>query len=287
VALTMAMMAGFSRTPRRAGAAPACLAWLLCCLCLVAPALASEPAWIEVPPVRQFADARLGVKLSDIESHLPAGHIYRDSDLVTWAHETTHGIHSRIRNQYARWHANGFYVLANRGITFTEPRCSKSAAARFIPAAWRDSTYGLYVAGQPAWDGEPLYVFDEWIAYTNGTEVGIELSERGLWRGGQRSETTENMLEFCVFAGAVIWAVHERDPSYAELAKLTQFTAWNVERCLRLADEAEKHPAFITARARGMRDSIRAAHAKPKPAPPLPMLIRLRRALPLLREASR
>ena len=235
--------------------------------------------------MRQFADARLGVKLSDIESHLPAGHIYRDSDLVTWAHETTHGIHSRIRNQYARGHANGFYVLANRGITFTEPRCRKSAAARFIPAAWRDSTYGLYVAGQSAWDGEPLYVFDEWVAYTNGTEVGLELAERGLWRGGQRSETTENMLEFCVFAGAVIWAVHERDPSYAELAKLTQFTAWNVERCLRLADEAEKYPAFITARARGMRDSIRAAHAKPKP--PLPMLIRLRRALPLLREASR
>ena len=128
-----------------------------------------------------------------------------------------------------------------------------------------------------------MYVFDEWIAYPNGTEVGVELAAKSLWRGGQRSETTENMLEFCVFAGAVIWAVHERDPSYAELAKLRQFTAWNVERCLSLADEAEKHPAFITPRARGMRDAIRAAHAKPKPKPSVPMLIRLRRAVPLLR----
>jgi len=278
----MAMMAGFSRTPRRAGAASACLGWLLACWCLVAPALASEPEWIDVPPVRAVTGAdHLGAKLADIDAHLPAGHIYRDSDLVTWAHETTHGINSRIRNQYARGHANGFYVLANRGITFTEPRCRKSAAARFIPAAWRDSTYGLYVAGQSAWDGEPLYVFDEWIAYTNGTEVGLEVAAKGLWRGGQRSETTENMLEFCVFAGAVIRAVHEHDPSYAELAKLSQFAAWNVQRCLSLADKAEKYPAFITPRARGMRDAIRAAHAKPKPA--LPMLIRLRRAVPLLR----
>ena len=285
----MAMMAAsrFSLTPRCAGAAPACLwTWLALAVCLVAPARAAEPAWIEVPPVRQFADARLGAKLSDIESHLPAGHIYRDSDLVTWAHETTHGINSRIRNQYARGHANGFYVLANRGITFTEPRCRKSAAARFIPAAWRDSTYGLYVAGQSAWDGEPLYVFDEWIAYTNGTEVGIELAEKGLWRGGQRSETTENMLEFCVFAGAVIWAVREHDPSYAELVKLSQFAAWNIERCLWLTDEAEKYPAFITARARQMRDAIRAVHEQtPKPRP-LPMLAKLRRAVPLVREGA-
>ena len=93
------------------------------------------------------------------------------------------------------------------------------------------------------------------------------------------------MLEFCVFAGAVIRAVQTHDPAYAELAKLSQFAAWNVQRCLRLADEAEQYPAFITSRARSMRDSIRAAHAKPKP--PLPMLIRLRRALPLLREAIR
>ena len=85
----------------------------------------------------------------------------------------------------------------------------------------------------------------------------------------------------------MIRAVQTHDPSYAELAKLSQFAAWNIDRCLWLADEAEKYPAFITARARGMRDSIRAAHARPKPAPPLPMLIRLRRALPLLREASR
>lgn len=282
--LTLAMIATvIAAAPRRARVG------LLCVLALLSSVHAAEPEWIEVAPVRQFASARLGDKLCDIESQMPAGHIYRDSDLVTWAHETTHGINSRIRNELAKGtgHANGFYVLANRGIVLAEPRCRKSHAARFIPAAYRDSTYSLYVAGQSAWDGEPLYIFDEWSAYTNGTEVGIELAEKGLWSGGQRSETTENMLEFCVFAGGLIRAVQTHDSGYREFGRLVEFTRWQIDRSLRLADEAEKYPAFISARARQMRDAIRAAHQQTPKPPRLPMLAKVRRVAPLIREGSR
>lgn len=47
------MMAGFSRTPRRAGAASACLGWLLACWCLISPALAQGP-FVEPGPREQY-----------------------------------------------------------------------------------------------------------------------------------------------------------------------------------------------------------------------------------------
>ena len=62
------------------------------------------PDWTRCPPVRTPQNSSV---LADIDSHLPAGHIYwRDDDhpgkaldWISWGHETTHGINSRLRNE--------------------------------------------------------------------------------------------------------------------------------------------------------------------------------------------
>src|SRR5690606_38202965 len=91
-----------------------------------------EPKFENYPAVRQ-PESSLGKVLSDIECHMPAGHIYRDSDKITWGHETSHGLASNIRQKFSRgngaWRTvggkpsyvsfariNGFYVLDNRAV---------------------------------------------------------------------------------------------------------------------------------------------------------------------------
>ncbi|GAG85123.1 unnamed protein product, partial [marine sediment metagenome] len=90
-----------------------------------------EVEWTEEEPLRNVPN--LGKVLSDIESHMPKGHIYSDPDRITWGHETTHGIHGRLRQKYSKAYAykidrsmrgrsvcisldgtNCFYVLKNR-----------------------------------------------------------------------------------------------------------------------------------------------------------------------------
>jgi hypothetical protein len=63
--------------------------------------LSVEPTFESWPKVRDIQNIQilsLGEVLQDIELHMPAGHGYRDSHKVTWAHETTHGINANIRN---------------------------------------------------------------------------------------------------------------------------------------------------------------------------------------------
>lgn len=205
-----------------------------------------EPAWIEVPAVRALDDPRLGRLLSDIESHLPAGHQYRDQDLVTWAHETTHGINNRLAKLDGRLGA--FYVLGNRGIIFRHPRVRHSSIRQFVAPEFRGMSFGLYLVQQSgSFEHQPLNVLDEWIAYTNGTEVALEhaMTRRPL---PDQTATTEQMLDFCGYAAALLAAVKQADPGYAEFDELAGFVRWNVWRSISIAERARSYPTMFTSR---------------------------------------
>ena len=123
--------------------------------------------------------------MTDIVNHLPRsyGNTYYDSNRITHGHETTHGINSHLRNYKndTGRRANGFYVLNNRGVIVPEPNMRKSAVGRYVPASLRGSRYGTYISGSRAWDDTPTYVLDEWVSYTNGGAVGIDLNRSGSW----------------------------------------------------------------------------------------------------------
>jgi hypothetical protein len=141
---------------------------------------AQAARWVDVQPVRTVA---LTGTAGDIQSQLPAGHRYSDPDVVTTAHETTHGINARIRNSFRA--KNGFYVLNQRGFICPSPRFTLRQLAQRIPKDKRGKVlYPLYmVQAQRYWNDTPLYCLDECVAYLNGSIVGVELGrkERSLY----------------------------------------------------------------------------------------------------------
>jgi hypothetical protein len=206
-----------------------------------------EPEWTNELPVRQ-ADSSLGKVLSDIDSHMPAGHIYRDRDKITWGHETSHGITSRLRMKYGPKEAttgdplgvwirsttgrpvfksmgriNVFYVLDNRAVIIQEPNCHMRDAARLVPQALRGDVYQLYMVQQAgAWGDAPLYIFDEWVAYSNGAAVRQDLKIQ------ERGETVQYMLEFCVYSIALAKAANIEEEQFKDFLK------WHLKRAMDL-----------------------------------------------------
>lgn len=203
-----------------------------------------EPIWTNYPPIRSVNN--LGKVLSDIEGHMPAGHIYRDSDKITWAHETSHGIHSQLRQKYSRRQVyfrrlrkvflirfpneriNGFYCLDNKAVIINEPNTTISAAARLVPNSLRGKVYNLYMVQQAAsWGSTPLYIFDEWVSYTNGSACRLDLKIRS------RSETVSYMLEFNVYAISLAMACKTEDTQFKN------FLMWHLERTMDLYKESK------------------------------------------------
>jgi len=180
------------------------------------PLKIEEPKWLNYPAIRNVSN--LGKILSDIESHMPSGHQYQSNDKITWAHETSHGLASLIRrNKYGY---NGFYVLENRAILIKEPNITISDAAKLVPSSLRGMAYDLYMVRQKQWNGQPLYIFDEWVAYTNGSTTRADLKITS------RTESVQQMLEFSVYSISVAMASRTEDP------QLKIFLKWNLARTM-------------------------------------------------------
>jgi len=196
------------------------------------------PIWLHEPPLRNVTG--LGEVLNDIEGHMPAGHIYKDSDKITWGHETTHGIHSRLRQKYSQSGAfstslngkqyfksfdriNCFYVLENRAIKLKEPNTTLAEVAKNVPRSLRGNVYNLYLIKQQRyWNNEPLYIFDEWVAYGNGACVKNDLDIKN------RVGTVRYALEFNVYAMTLAMTAKTDDPHFKS------FLMWNLARTMTL-----------------------------------------------------
>lgn len=192
-----------------------------------------------------------GSVLLDIEQHLPAsyGTQYQDPDKQTHGHETTHGINSDIRNYHNNTgkKANGFYLLEDRAVVLVEPGILKNKVAGFVPAALQGFRYGTYITGQTAWDDTPTYVFDEWVAYINGSTVGVNRYEEGKWSGtpGTIYGVVDGALEFSIYAIALARAVHQLDPSYVQTyPQFDEFVAFNLVRAMDVYRKGDKIPPF-------------------------------------------
>ncbi len=196
----------------------------------------SNVDWLTFPKQQNLSDSSWGAVLTDIACHLPSeyGNMYYDSDKVTHGHETTHGINSHLRNNFndTGQHANGFYVLGDKAAIVVEPDIWKHDVAQYVPSELRGPRFDLYITGSTAWDDTPLYVWDEWVAYTNGGEVGVNLVSSGLWSYGWR-DAVMGQLEFTVYALALGMAVRDLDPTYFENnTQFREFMAYNMKRAM-------------------------------------------------------
>lgn len=200
--------------------------------------------WFEFPAQKKLSDDSWGNALTDIENHLPEkfGTYYRDSDKITWGHETTHGIHSHLNMTYRKSNEYGLYVGNNKAIMLPQPHVRISDIAEYVPNSMRKSRYQLYLVNQTeSWNAEPIYLFDEWVAYVNGSEVGVELSLKGEKRN--KSDYCLSNLEFTIYAFYVCIATQELDPKY-DTTQLFAFTAWNAERAMKLYHQGYEFDHF-------------------------------------------
>lgn len=192
-----------------------------------------EPEWTIYPKLREVNN--LGIVLSDIESHMPAGHHFVDPDKVTWAHETTHGINNDIRNSKGRG-VNAFYVLKDKAAVIPEPRTTIRRVAATIPQILRGFSYQLYLVQQAGdWNNEPLYLMDEWTAYANGAECAIELNKD---RVASDLISSHNFNIYCLYLAK---CVKEDCPDYDD-KQFKAYLKWGIERVFDLS----KNSGFLT-----------------------------------------
>jgi len=158
--------------------------------------------FVDVPVIQKNVDSKLGIVLGDIESRMPSRHQYKfPSDLITWAHETTHGLNSNIRNAnfQSGKTVNAFYVLDGKALLMEEPKgFGLSDIAPIIPSELRGGIYKMYmIEQQRSWNDRPLYTWDEWVAYANGTATRTDL------KIANRNETVVYMWEMAVYGSYV------------------------------------------------------------------------------------
>lgn len=124
---------------------------------------------------------KIGGSLGDIVCRIDKNpDIYKDNDIVTWAHEGTHAVNSRLRRSGVD---NAYYLLNWVGIGISHPDMTLRDLAKIIPIEDRGKIYDIYlIQAQEYWNETPLYIVDELVAYTNGCVVALEnkLYKRGL-----------------------------------------------------------------------------------------------------------
>lgn len=199
------------------------------------PIFGTEPKWKKFTRIRELSDPSLGVILGDLESHMPNGHHYTDKNKLSWAHQVSHGINAKIRNDPSNLDGyNGFYVLQDRSFLLKEPEISIRDIALFVPSSLRGPSFDLYFNEQSSiWNDRPLYLIDEWVAFANGSDAGRELNINGWY---YELLQAHNFNIYCMCLALVV----QRDCSDYRDTDLKEFIMWNVERVFRLTYPSDK-----------------------------------------------
>ena len=120
--------------------------------------------------------------------------------------------------------SNGFYCLEDRAVVFAEPKITIAHVAAKVPVSLRGPSYQLYLVEQRKyWNDRPLYLVDEWVAYTNGTCTGQEIGEQGWYYELLQAHN------FSVYCAVMLSEVKQRQPDY-DLGDLKEFAKWNIKR---------------------------------------------------------
>ena len=208
-------------------------------LLIFSASTASAVDWLISNPIRTVNDAWGTRVLRTIESQLSQGHPYSDASLITWAHEGTHGVNSRLRQISGQ--NNAYFLPPDYYVVFSTPQnVSLANVALAVPQSLRGPNYSLYLVQQQRWwNDSPLYVIDEWVAYRNGAMVAIELAEsRRLSRSGWSEVSFA--CEMGVYACVAYWVIKSKAVAYSQLEQLKEFILWLVRDTLLIAQRVKE-----------------------------------------------
>lgn len=151
----------------------------------------------------------------------------------TNVHETAHGIHSDLRNEYQKklgYECNAFYCLNGRAVVLKDPNFYIKDITKNIPKSLRSYRYHLYFVEQlKDWNDMPTYVLDEWTAYILGSECAVEDYKNGI--DHPKSDAVSGCLDFSIYSIAMAKTTKELDPKYwEENPEFKEFIRFNLKR---------------------------------------------------------
>lgn len=151
---------------------------------------------------------------------------------ITNVHERTHWVTNELTNRYGEGGKSAcLYVGRGRFVRIEQPRPLRIAhvAARVL---YRGRCFDLYLVRQRQyWDAEPLYLFDEWVAYSNGADVATS-----SYAGFENAYTVTQALEFAHYTAVCLESV----PARYDARALAEFWLWNAARLEAIAKRARQ-----------------------------------------------
>jgi hypothetical protein len=186
------------------------------------------PQFVNYPPKNNITQGKCNI-WTNVMNHAASGENFSDNDPCTEVHETLHGICKRESLRY------GFYCFDSKLSWVNNPKTTLSMVAKNVPSSLRGKTYDLYLRQQQVYfNSEPIYIFDEWVAYAGGTACAIDMTKNKGWKQ-QRWDTVLFMKEFDVYALTLAYTVQPNDEQFKN------FLGWHLEKTNNLYQEARQH----------------------------------------------
>lgn len=213
-----------------------------------------SPDWIQVPALRPMGPQMGSTVIADIDSRLSASdsRTYHDSSPMTWAHEATHGLQGRLRERLGRC---AFYPLGGYAVGLIEPPGTLQQIAQAQPGPLRGSMYRDYLRNPQVtryWEQNPLYVLDEWTAYTNGSACGLELA-----RAGRTPTDHITNLEQAFEFGLISTVMASLTPSNYDREPLVAYLRWNWVRLRKIQQQSSPYPSLRAELAEALLERLR------------------------------
>lgn len=170
--------------------------------------------FVKIPKIRDINDKC--TIFSDVLSHSPQKPWGNDGGRHINVHETAHGIHSDLRNEYEKllkYRLNAFYSLNGNVIILKESNITIRHVVKFVPLKLRSYRWNLYfVEKLPDWNDQPSYILDEWVAYILGSKCAVEDNNKNI--ATIKSDAVSGCLDFSIYAVAFAMAVKTHDNEY-------------------------------------------------------------------------
>lgn len=165
----------------------------------------------------------------------------------TNVHETAHGIHSELRNQYRpiiKTPINVLYCLNGKAVIIDEPKIKLRHISSYIPEVLRSSRFKIYLIEQVQyWDDTPTYIFDEWTCYILGAECAVDDNKRN--RPLEKTNAVSGALEFSIYSIGLAMAVKDTDPVFwKNNSHFKAFIKYNLIRAERAFSAGADIPEF-------------------------------------------
>lgn len=150
---------------------------------------------------------------------------------VTSAHENTHGVNSKLRQRYG---GNCFFLKREKAfVRFAATPRQVTLSQVANRCRYKGDIFNLYMRSQTRWwNDTPLYTFDEWTAYMNGSEQQL----RGL-HSRSNDCTFYYMMEMGYYSYEAVQCMPD---NWSDKQNLQEFWQWMAQRSIHMTQELEQ-----------------------------------------------